>query len=197
MPVASGPARGILALVSDGDAKPQAYSQVTDPGRYAVLHEAAERLLDELTSRYTVERRETAEPLGATGERVRTVRLIPRTPAAAPLAVAFTDFPGVVLRLGRWYSESLPGCGCDACDERPQDLVDEMRLQIGALVEGGLWERVRRGMTGSWSETRLVGEGFDQGYETPLDPREARAARRDGFAAPVQWAPWPKRSSAA
>jgi hypothetical protein len=196
MPVASGPASGILALVSDGDAKPQAYSQVTDPGRYTVLHEAAERLLDELTTRYTVERRETTEPLDATGDRVRTVRLIPHTPAAAPLAVAFTGFPGVVLRLGRWYQESLPACGCDACDERPQDLIAEMRLQVGALVEGGLWERVRRGMTGSWSETRLVGENFDQGYETPLDPRAARAARRGGFAAPVQWAPWPKRSSA-
>ncbi len=181
----------------DGESKPLEYSQVTNPGRFAVLHEAAERLLDELTARYTVERRETTEPLGHSGNRVRMVRLIPRTPAAAPLAVAFTDFPSIVLRFGRWYQEALPGCGCDACDEQPDDLVADMRTQVEALVEGGLWERVRRGVTQSWSETRLVGTDFQAGSEAPLDAREARAARRDGFAAPVQWAPWPKRSTAA
>jgi hypothetical protein len=182
--------------VSDGESKPREYSQVTNPGRFAVLHDEAERLLDELTARYTVERREALEPLSGTGRRVRTVRLIPRTPAAAPLAVAFTDFPSVVLRLGRWYEESLPGCGCDACGEQPADLVVDMRAQVEALVEGGLWERVRRGLAGSWSETRLVGPDLRLGRENLLDPREARAARRDGFAAPVQWAPWPKRSTA-
>ena len=183
--------------MSDGESKPQEYSRVTNPERFAVLHEAADRLLDELTARYTVERREAAEPLGETGDRVRTVRLIPRMPAAAPLAVAFTTFPGVVLRLGRWYEESMPACGCDACDEQPADLITDMRTQVEALIEGGLWERVRRGVTGSYSETRLVGPRFRNGRETLLDPREARAARRGGFAAPVQWAPWPKRSTAA
>ncbi len=180
--------------MSDGESKPVEYSRVTNPGRFAAVQDAAERLLDELTTRYTVERRETMEPLGEGGERVRTVRIIPRTPAAAPLAVAFTGFPGVVLRLGRWYEETLPACGCDACDEQPGDLVTDMRTQIEALIEGGLWERVRRGVTGSYAETRLVGPSFHAGRETLLDPREARAARRGGFAAPVQWAPWPKRS---
>ena len=75
-----------------GDPQDDDYTRVTDPGRFAVLHEAAERLLDELTEQYTVERRESKEPLGGTGDFVRTVRLIPRMPAAAPLAVAFTDF---------------------------------------------------------------------------------------------------------
>lgn len=182
-------------MVSEGDVKPADYSRVTDPGRYAVLHEAAEKLLDDLTARYTVERRETREPLGPAGEPVRTVRLIPRTPAAAPLAVSFTDFPGIVLRLGRWYEEPLPACGCDACDERPDHLVTDLVTQVDALVEGGLWERVRRGVKGSWSETRLIGPDFSAGRSTPLDAGDARAARRDGFAAAVQWAPWPRRST--
>ena len=181
-------------MVSDGEAKPEDYSRVTDPGRYAVLHRTAERLLDDLAAEYVVERRETKEALDPAGEPVRVVRLIPRTPAAAPLAIAFTDFPGVILRLGRWYAEALPGCGCDACAEQPDDLVAEMYTQVDALVEGGLWERVRRGVTSSWSETRLIGPSFRAGRNAPLDAREARAARRDGFAAPVQWAPWPRRS---
>jgi hypothetical protein len=166
---------------------------VTDPGRYAVLHETAERLLDNLAAQYIVERRESKESRDPADEPVRVVRLIPRTPAAAPLAIAFTDFPGVVLRLGRWYEESLPGCGCDACDEQPDYLVAEMNTQVNALVEGGLWERVRRGVTSSWAETRLIGPDFSSSRSAPLDARDARAARRDGFAAPVQWAPWPRR----
>jgi hypothetical protein len=175
-------------VVSDGTSKPADYSRVTNPGRYAVLHEAAERLLDDLAAQYTVERRETAS--GPT----RIARLIPHTPAAAPVAITFTQVPGVVVRLGRWHEESLPRCGCDACDEQPADLVAELVAQVEALVEGGLWERVRRGVAGSWAETRLIGPDFSVGRSTPLDPREARAARRDGFAAPVQWAPWPRRS---
>lgn len=160
---------------------------MTNPGRFAVLHEAAENLLDELTERYIVERRDTTKP-------AHTVRLIPHTPAAAPLAVTFTDFPSVVLRLGRWYEESLPNCGCDVCDEHPEELVADLRTQVSALVEGGLWERVRRGVTGSWSEARLIGPDFNASRSAPLDAGDAKAARRDGFAAAVQWAPWPRRS---
>jgi hypothetical protein len=178
---------GILFQVRDGEPKPEEYSRVTDPGRYAVLHEAAGLLLDELTERFTVERRESREPL-------RVVRLIPHIPTAAPVAVIFTDFPGIKLRLGRWYEESLPNCGCDACDEQPGELVADLRTQVSALVEGGLWERVKRGVTGSWSEARLIGPDFSAGRSNPLDPREARAARREGFAAAVQWAPWPRRT---
>ena len=179
---------GILSLVRDLEPKPEEYARVTDPGRYAVLHEAADLLLDELTERYTVERREIKGPL-------RAVRLIPHMPAAAPLAVTFTDFPGIKLRFGRWYEESLPNCGCDACDEHPAELVADLRTHVSALVEGGLWERVQRRVTGSWSETRLIGPDFSTGRSVPLDPRDARAARREGSAAAVQWAPWPRRSA--
>ena len=172
------------------------YSQVTDAGRYGVLHDAAEDLLDELTGRYTVERRETKESLGPRADQplLRTVRLMPRTPAAAPLAIAFTDFPGLALCLGRWYRAYLPNCGCDHCDEDPAELVAELRRQVTALVEGGLWERVRRGISGSWSQARLIGPGCRLAQENLLDAGAARAARRDGFAAPVQWAPWPRRA---
>ena len=162
--------------------------------RFAVLHEAADALLDELTERYMVERRETKELFEAEDALVRMVRLIPRTPAAAPLAVAFTGAPGLTVRLGRWWAEALPGCAPAACDEDPAELVGRMRRQADALVEGGLWERVRRGVGGAWFEARLIGEGVKQRREGPLTLREARDARRGGFAAPVQWAPWPRRA---
>jgi len=163
---------------------------ITDRERFAVLHETADALLDEFTERYVVERRETKELLGPDEALVRVVRLIPRTPAAAPLAIAFTDFPGLSEQLGRWWTQTMPARGCD---DRPAHLVAELRVQWTALVEGGLWERVRRGVSGSWFETKLIGEGIDAEREGPLSPRAARDARRGGFAAPVRWAPWPRR----
>ncbi len=175
----------------DHEPEPADHSRRTCSGRFAALHEAADLLLDRLTAQYTVERREGKDVVR--GETARTVRLIPHTPAAAPLAVSFTDFPGVELQLGRWYRESLPACGCDACDEQPDALAEDLRGQVDALVEGGLWERTRRGLTGSWSEACLVGPGLRRSRQALLDARDARAARRDGFAAPVQWAPWPRR----
>lgn len=161
--------------------------------RFAVLQDAAEALLDELAERYMVDRRESKESLGAADALVRLERLMPRTPAAAPLAIAFTETPGIALRLGRWWVETLPGCSCDVCDEDPAQLVELLRLQATALVEGGLWERVRRGVGGSWYESRLIGVGINARREGPLTRADSREARRSGFAAPVQWAPWPPR----
>jgi hypothetical protein len=195
----TGSPAGDTSQVSRTEPLPQDYSRVTHPERFAVLQETAELLLEDLSTRYIVERRESKETLGrdADGPLVRVVRLIPHSPAAAPLAIAFTDFPSLVLRLGRWYEIALPGCGCDACDEDPAEVADDLRTQVSALVEGGLWERVHRRLTTSWSETRLIGPGFKASQDAPLDPREARAARRGGFAAPVQWAPWARRPQGA
>ncbi|WP_305787868.1 DUF6226 family protein [Symbioplanes lichenis] len=160
-----------------------------NPGR--ILHDAAEDLLDELTERYAVDRRETKEPFDG-NELLRTVRLMPRHPAAGPLAVVFNGDPGVVLRLGRWFAEPLPGAD-DPARSTP-DLVADLRVLAAAHVEGGLWERIRRGVSGSLIETRLIGPGFESTREAPVDSAEARAARREGFAAPVRWAPWPRRA---
>jgi hypothetical protein len=182
------------ALMGTPEPPPAELPRVTDAGRFAVLHVAAQALLDDLNQRYAVERRETKELLSAEGSLAPTVRLVPRTPAAAPLSITFTDFPSVILRLGRWYQQSLPYCGCDACDEEPAELVAELRVQAAALVEGGLWERVSRGLTSSWSQTRLIGPDFNASQRAPLDASAARAARREGFAAAVQWAPWPRRA---
>lgn len=182
--------------MGDTEPRPESDNRVTDPGRFRVLHGAAETLLDELTERYVVDRRESTEPVGPEpgADVVRAVRLIPRSPAAGPLSIAFTDFPGVVLRLGRWFCQALPACGCDDCAEDPAELVAGLRARVAAHVEGGLWERIRRGLTGSCLETRLIGPGLRAGREEQIDAGEARAARREGFAAPVQWAPWPRRA---
>lgn len=181
-PVAAGRARH-TALV-DGD------EHATDADRFAILHDAADRLLDELSERYLVERRETKEPFGLDDALVRTVRLIPRSPAAAPLAIHFTE-PGLFVRLGRWWQETLPAFDCA---EDPAVLAERLRTHVAALIEGGLWERVRRGVGGSWFETRLIGADVNEDRAGPLSTAGARDARRGGFAGAVQWAPWQFRS---
>jgi hypothetical protein len=183
-------------MVGDTGSRPDSFSsRVSDPRRFLLLHEAAESVLDELTTRYVVDRRESKEPAGPVprAEIVRVVRLIPRSPAAGPLSVAFTD-PGIILRLGRWFSEPLPVCGCDDCAEDPAGLAEDLRAWVTAHVEGGLWECVRRGVIGSWLETRLIGPGLHATRQAPIDSAEARSARREGFAAAVQWAPWTRRA---
>ncbi|GIE89395.1 DUF6226 family protein [Actinoplanes regularis] len=161
----------------------------TDPNRFTTLHEAAEILLDELAERYQVERRETKEPIGPDEAFVRTVRLIPHDPVAAPMAIQFTQ-SGLHLRFGRWWLETLPSCACDHCDPDPEQLSDRLRRHAFALVEGGLWERVRRGLSGSWYQARLIGTEVKADREGPLAAAGAREARRDGFAAPMRWGPW-------
>src|SRR3954471_12295049 len=162
----------------DSHRSPDKAARASDAARFVVLQDAAEALLDDLSRRFLVEWREGKEPV-SDGSTVRWVRLIPRTPVAAPLAVAFTDGPGVVLRLGRWFRQSLPGCACDTCAEQPDDLVRQLRGRATALVEGGLWERVRRGLSGSWAEARLIGTDVRASQQMPLDARAARAARRE------------------
>lgn len=185
--------RRILLLMGHVGPLPSEDSRVTDVARFAVLHDAAESLLTSLDRGYLVERRESKEQASDDGPLVRTVWLVPHTPAAATLAVGFSDFPKIILRGGRWYQHTLPSCGCDACGDDPEILVTELRTHATALVEGGLWERVRRGVGGSWSETLLVGPDFRASQQAPLTAAEARAARREGLAAAVQWAPWPSR----
>jgi hypothetical protein len=170
-------------MMSDSHRSADEAAHITGAARFAVLPEAAEVLLEELSRRFLVEWREVKEPL-ADGSTVRWVRLIPRTPAAAPLAVAFTDTPGIVLQLGRWFRQSLPGSGDD---------IGLLQQMVTALVEGGLWERVRRGPVGSVAEAQLIGPDLRVGRQVPLDARGARQARREGFAAAVQWGPWPAR----
>jgi hypothetical protein len=95
-----------------GSPLPDSYGRVTNPERYAVLHEETRSLIESLVSTYDV----ISEPgnvgldfpewKGSTGE---VVRLAPT--GGVPLAFLFTDFPGVLMRLGEWGVEPFPVCG--------------------------------------------------------------------------------------
>ena len=81
----------------------EAYSRVTDPERFQPLHAAATELLDRLEREFAVERLEghdADDELGRLRLARPPIRLVPQDPQAAPILVAFTDFPGLYLRFG-------------------------------------------------------------------------------------------------
>ncbi len=88
---------------------PEAYSRVTDSGRFEPLHTAAIEMIAGLDAGFEVERVE-AYALDDDLEGKLTcarpsVKLSPVDPDAAPITVTFSDFPGLHVRFGRWSTE--------------------------------------------------------------------------------------------
>ena len=124
----------------------EAYSRVTNPERFLPLHGAATELLDRLEREFAVERLEgpdADDELGKKSLARPAIRLTPHDPQAAPIVVAFSEFPGLHVRFGSWRTEPFPGCGCDACDETADGSMEEMTELVEAVVAGGFREAMR------------------------------------------------------
>lgn len=124
-----------------------AYERVTNPQRYGVVVEAARALIDRLVRDFDAEvvpgSVDADFPQDQRGSDDEVVRVIPRGPGG-PLTFRITEFPGVIVRFGRLHEEPFPGCGCDACDEHPEDLVNTLEELVGTYVAGGYIEELTR-----------------------------------------------------
>lgn len=167
-----------------------AYSRVTDPERFRVLQPFVLALLDDLDAEFDVRREPAGAISGGAAEQVHwsdPVRLIPSDPQAAALTVAFTSFPGVLVRFGEATDLVLPFCGCDACDDLVQHLVEDLRFHVEALVTGGFAE---------WHDSKGAGHRFAVGAWgttssfTPADDPPAAVSFRH------TWGRWPLRGPA-
>ena len=120
---------------------PEAYSRVTNPERFEPLVAAILSIIDQLEETYDVGRDE-AHGLDQELERrpsdiVRpTIRLTPRNRHAAPLTVAFSSFPSIQVRFGKWTTDTYPGCGCDACDETADSEIERVNDVIHNVTRG-------------------------------------------------------------
>ena len=98
------------------------------------------------------------------------LKLVPHDPQAAPIVVAYTDFPGLYLRFGSWHTEPFPDCGCDACDETADGSIEKMIRMVEAVVSGGFREAMR--------VPPLLGDGWQETEFRPNDghggPRRSR-----------------------
>ncbi|RIJ45527.1 hypothetical protein DZG00_14720 [Clavibacter lycopersici] len=114
-----------------------AYTRTSHLERFAPLHAVADALVAHLAATHEVTTVEGADPSLADPhpDAVRSVRLAPRDGNGRTLTLEYTAFPGVLLHAGRRTSEAFPQCGCDACDDRWEDLADS--LEEAVLLAAG------------------------------------------------------------
>lgn len=159
---------------------PEPYGRVTNPERFAPLHDRAGELLHELERQFDVQRIDSygLDPeLEQCPLALPTVKLLPRDSASAPILVVFTTFPGLHVRFGRWWTDSFPLCGCDACAETADGEGDRLKSLVESVVAGRFRESRHRAVLGT--SGRAIGDVSQRiaGGETPL----------------YEWMPWPRR----
>ena len=183
----------------------EAYSRVTNPERFQPLHAAATELLDRLEREFGVERLEGHDADDELG-RVRLARppikLVPHDPQAAPIVVAYTDFPGLHLRFGSWHTESFPNCGCDACDETADGSIEEMIRMVEAVVSGGFRESIQVPLLlgSGWQESEFRfndAHGGSRGSRGRISRSHALEMTGGERHVTRDWKPWPRRNATA
>jgi hypothetical protein len=168
------------------------YGRVTNAARFAILHSVALEVLDRLEKEFDVER---VEPY-AHDEDLRgfarapvarpTVALVPRE--GAPLVVAFSSFPGLLVRLGRSYRTAFPSCGCNACDESADGEADRFHELVRAVTRGQFREVVETGRDGS---PTFVWEWESFGHHRREQQLiESAEASKIELGQTSQWKPW-------
>jgi hypothetical protein len=182
---------------------PEEYSRVTNPERFRPLHRHALDLLARLEAAYVVTRSEAFALLPGLMQPFEHARppvtLTPAAPGAAPVAVAFAPFPGLVVRYGRWHLLQLPSCGCDACGEDAADQAERLDDVLGKVVAGLFAEELRIPLFG---DARLHGrfgdgtprDGIGDGWTTI--PRAVARQLAGSGPRRLQWRPWPRRQCA-
>ena len=173
---------------------PEAYSRVTNPERFAPLHPVAMAHLQRLQEEFDVARVEDYEPVrGLTQVDLArpSVKLTPTDSKAAPILVAFTKFPSLIVRCGLFAESGFPTCGCDACDETAEGEQEKLELLMDAVVKGQFSESIRIPL---WGEARVNWEFQSNGRRMGGGERIARSRARavvSGLSRTIEWAPWP------
>ena len=187
----------------------EAYGRLTNIERFRPLHSAVLEIFGRLEERFEVDR---TEGYGLDHELVRglegadfgiarpDIRLTPKDTDAAPIVVAFTTFPGLYVRFGRWCTETFPSCGCDACDESAEEEIERLNKMVGRVTAGGFRETIRRPLlsfTGSgWNETKFWSTGSGRSESmSRVDSRRAREMTGGRRRLDLNWEPWRRRES--
>ncbi len=176
-----------------------AYSRVTEPERFRPLHDWTLEALARLHRDYEVNRDE-GTIIDAELDRVSLSRpileLTPLQDSCAPIAIAFTDFPGLGVRFGRWTTDWFPSCGCDACDEMPDSEFERFNRLLTDVVAGRFLESLHlKGGLGRWRSRGLRSSEFwsadhRSARKTPV-PRDQASRILNGKSEIVlKWMPW-------
>lgn len=177
----------------------ESYSRETHPERFAPLHDVARALVAHLARTFEVDVERGVEraskllydhlPV------VDAYRLRPRAADAAPLLVALTEYPGVIVQAGVFWSGLYPVCGCDACDEVWESYAEQLESHVLGVADGLFCETVvNRGredahMTYGYRIAGM-GTGWSDVPVTSAEQRDEALARLDAL--PTGWQPWPR-----
>jgi hypothetical protein len=175
------------------------YSVLSHPERFAGLHDVARALISHLEATYDVQVDDSAstvkdllrQPEGV----VRSVRVSPRKPGAAPMTFVLMQPPAVIVHAGVLHDFAFPPCSCDACDETAESAADRLEMLVVAVAAGGYsesypvgWRRwVGYGLTAADGLAAESGQG-DPGPIAADRLRSAKTRLRD---VPDGWLPWP------
>jgi hypothetical protein len=183
---------------------PDAYSRVTNPERFRALILHALAVFDHLRVTYDVTERATFAPLPGLltpFEHERPpITLVPVAPDAAPLGIAFTRFPGVIVQFGLWHTTPFPTCGCDACAENAGDEAARLDVLVRHIVAGEFTEQIQTPWL--FGDARLSyrlggsvdGNGLSARWTSI--PRSVARSLRGGANRVTWWQPWPRRRGA-
>lgn len=177
-------------LGPDGEDIPvreEEYSRCLDPGKHRILAARAEAWAQVLVAKGWAEREEIADSAALTwltDPLVTTHRatvLRPHRPGAQPLLLARTApdgqdgdhdlaradalLPGLVVGAGDppLPVETIPDCGCDACDSGSRDLLEQLDQAILSIVDGSYEALISpRGRSDRSSFGASAGAGVDQ-----------------------------------
>lgn len=165
----------------------EAYSRVTDPDRYRIVHLRARVWTEVLAERLGVR----VEPLGSLPDPehpsrvvVGGSRLVPTASGARPLLLVEIEvaresgppLPVLDVALDRpdFVVGGWPDCGCDACDTGSADLLEAVDDSVLSVVTGPYAMLRGHGWTAEWHPD---GGGAGGGGPTNLDRKVSLAER--------------------
>ena len=185
----------------------EAYSRVTNAERFRPLHTAMLEIIGRLERDFDAAR-EDGYGLDEELERrfdlaLPSVRLTPSDPGAAPIAVAFSGFPGIQVRFGWWYTEPFPSCGCDACDESAEGEIKRLTEMIDDVISGRFREGIRfalpmfagPGGMDAWRETEFWSDTGRELNQHPIGRQSAQRLSGGSRRLDLDWKPWPRRQA--
>ena len=179
---------------------PEDYTRVTNPERLRPLHDFALQLFTHLANEYDVAESEAFEIVpgimrGFTYARP-PITLTPNSSNEAPISIAFTSFPGLIFRCGRFFNAPFPVCGCDHCAATIDRETERLQEILGCVITGYFLEEVELPIFGTahgkWRLGSMDGPYGLSGGGVSLSRDRARELRRGGLRR-VQWKPWSKR----
>jgi hypothetical protein len=188
-----------VSFVPSPEPDPEAYSRVANPERFLPLHTFALALLDRLAVEYDVIRSDAfrlMRYMTPFDQQLPPVTLTPIASGAAPIAIAFTTFPSLVVRYGKWSAMGFPACGCDACAETAEREGERLEQLVGDVVSGRFREELRIPLFGRpvihWSFGDIASAGHLSEGGQNMSRDEARMLDTGGPRRMI-WQPWPGR----